>query len=131
MDSNDPKKEQELKDRLFEAGSKPGSEEEVRKRFLDYFKKNKRAIGFGQQIEKIYDLLTSGTLNNRDKAIIIGALLYFINPFDLIPDITPLLGFIDDMGVIGLVYRYLTNRSEDLTSEKDVKPTSGNDDKKE
>jgi uncharacterized membrane protein YkvA (DUF1232 family) len=127
----DPKKEKETKEKLFEEGSKPGAEEEVKKRFLDYFKKNKHAIGFGQQIEKIYDLLISGQLNNKDKAIIIGALLYFINPFDLIPDIVPFFGFMDDMTVIGLVYRYLTNRSFDLPEARDVTPTPGNDDKKE
>jgi uncharacterized membrane protein YkvA (DUF1232 family) len=118
MDSEDAKSnDKKVKDKLYEAGSKPGAEEKVRKHFFEYFKKNKHSIGFGQQIEKIYDLLTSGQLNTRDKAIIIGALLYFINPFDLLPDITPLLGFIDDMGMIGLVYRYLTNRSFEVTGE--------------
>jgi uncharacterized membrane protein YkvA (DUF1232 family) len=131
MDSQDPKKDEELKEKLFKAGSKPGSEEDVKKRFLDYFKKNKNSIGFGHQVEKIYDLLISGQLNTRDKAIIVGALLYFINPFDLIPDITPVLGFVDDMGVIGLVYRYLTNRSFELTNEKDVTPPPKKDDKKD
>lgn len=124
MSSKDSKKERKLREKLFEAGSKPGSEDEVKKRFLDYFKKNKRSIGFGQQIEKIYDLLISGQLNTRDKAIIIGALLYFINPFDLIPDMTPILGFLDDMTVIAFAYRYLTNRSfemkDETTEEKDV-----------
>lgn len=109
-------------------GSKPGSEEEVKKRFLDYFKKNKRAIGFGQQVEQIYDLLISGQLNTRDKAIIIGALLYFINPFDLIPDITPILGFLDDMSVIALAYRYLTNRSFELKdAEKNIESQEKDD----
>jgi uncharacterized membrane protein YkvA (DUF1232 family) len=125
MDSKD--KEQKLKDKLYEAGSKPGAEEKVRKRFLDYFKKNKHSIGFAQQVEKIYDLLSSGQLETRDKAIIVGALLYFINPFDLVPDITPLLGFLDDVSVIGLVYRYLSNRSFDVSGE----PPSKDDDKKD
>ena len=117
MDSEDLKNDKKVKEKLYEAGSTPGAEEKVRKHFIEYFKKNKSNIGFGQQVEKIYDLLTSGQLNTRDKAIIVGALLYFINPFDLLPDITPLLGFIDDMGVIGLVYRYLTNRSFEVTGE--------------
>lgn len=33
----------------------------------------------------------------------LGALVYFVNPFDLMPDVVPLLGFIDDAAVIGLV----------------------------
>jgi uncharacterized membrane protein YkvA (DUF1232 family) len=34
------------------------------------------------------------------KALILGALAYFIMPFDGIPDILPLIGFTDDAAVI-------------------------------
>jgi uncharacterized membrane protein YkvA (DUF1232 family) len=34
------------------------------------------------------------------KAVIIGALGYFISPIDLIPDVTPVVGFVDDLGVL-------------------------------
>lgn len=39
------------------------------------------------------------------KNVIIGALAYFVSPIDGIPDLTPFLGFTDDMGVLcfGLV----------------------------
>lgn len=39
------------------------------------------------------------------KNIIIGSLAYLLSPFDAIPDLTPLLGFTDDIGVLsfGLV----------------------------
>jgi uncharacterized membrane protein YkvA (DUF1232 family) len=39
------------------------------------------------------------------KRIIIGALAYLLAPIDLIPDLSPLLGFTDDLGVLmmGLV----------------------------
>lgn len=94
-------------------GSKPGAEEKVRKKFLEYFHKVENQITFGKQIEKIYDLLVSGKISNRDKAIVLGALLYFINPIDLIPDITFPIGFLDDMGIIALVYRYLSHRADE------------------
>ena len=35
------------------------------------------------------------------KTAIYGALAYFILPLDTIPDITPVLGFTDDLGVLG------------------------------
>ena len=34
------------------------------------------------------------------KAVIYGALGYFISPIDAIPDITPLIGYTDDLGVL-------------------------------
>ena len=39
------------------------------------------------------------------KNIILGSLAYLLSPFDAIPDLTPLIGFTDDIGVLsfGLV----------------------------
>ena len=39
------------------------------------------------------------------KRIIIGVLGYFISPFDMLPDLTPIVGYTDDLGVLsfGLV----------------------------
>ena len=39
------------------------------------------------------------------KKVIIGALAYFVSPIDGIPDLSPFLGFTDDMGILsyGLV----------------------------
>lgn len=40
----------------------------------------------------------------RAKAIIVGALGYFVMPLDLIPDLTPVVGFTDDLGVLASAY---------------------------
>ena len=37
--------------------------------------------------------------------MVIGALIYFVNPFDLIPDSIPILGLVDDSAVITFVAR--------------------------
>lgn len=39
------------------------------------------------------------------KRVVIGALGYFISPIDVIPDLTPFLGYTDDIGILsfGLV----------------------------
>ncbi len=34
------------------------------------------------------------------KSIILGALGYFISPIDFLPDLTPVLGYTDDLGVL-------------------------------
>ena len=36
-------------------------------------------------------------------ALAIGALLYFLSPVDLIPDVIPVVGYVDDAAVIGFV----------------------------
>jgi len=48
------------------------------------------------------------------KAVIIGALGYFIVPFDVVADIVPLLGLVDDLAVLLVAYRYI---EEYITSE--------------
>jgi uncharacterized membrane protein YkvA (DUF1232 family) len=35
---------------------------------------------------------------------IIGALIYFLSPIDLIPDFIPVIGYVDDIFVLGLVF---------------------------
>ncbi|MBI3556866.1 MAG: DUF1232 domain-containing protein [Deltaproteobacteria bacterium] len=44
---------------------------------------------------------SSGTL--KTKALCVGALLYLINPFDLIPDALGPIGYLDDFAVITMV----------------------------
>jgi len=43
--------------------------------------------------------------------VIIAALKYLVDPFDLIPDKTPFLGFVDDANVVELVKIKLDGRS--------------------
>jgi uncharacterized membrane protein YkvA (DUF1232 family) len=42
-------------------------------------------------------------VSNDDLTLIVAALNYLVDPFDLIPDMTPLLGFVDDATVVGFV----------------------------
>ncbi len=50
----------------------------------------------------------------KDKAIVFGALGYFILPFDAIPDALPGLGFTDDLGVIVAAYKAI---AKNITEE--------------
>jgi uncharacterized membrane protein YkvA (DUF1232 family) len=50
---------------------------------------------------------------------ILAALIYFINPIDLIPDMLPITGFSDDLGVLLWVYNSLSSEIDKfLTWEK-------------
>jgi uncharacterized membrane protein YkvA (DUF1232 family) len=48
----------------------------------------------------LYYVLIDEHTSLKDKAVIIGALGYFILPLDLVPDIIPGLGFTDDIAAI-------------------------------
>lgn len=52
----------------------------------------------------LYYVLQSPDVSGRNKALIIGALGYFILPIDLIPDVIPVLGFTDDVTALTLAY---------------------------
>jgi uncharacterized membrane protein YkvA (DUF1232 family) len=47
------------------------------------------------------------------KSIVVAAILYFITPIDAVPDIAPLIGFLDDFGVIAWTMRFLGGEIKD------------------
>ena len=49
----------------------------------------------------LYNLLLSDMSSIADKAVIIGALGYFICPLDIVPDLMIGTGFLDDAAVLG------------------------------
>jgi uncharacterized membrane protein YkvA (DUF1232 family) len=42
-------------------------------------------------------------VSNDDLTLIVAALNYLVDPFDLIPDMTPVIGYVDDAIVVGFV----------------------------
>ena len=53
----------------------------------------------------LYYALLDGDVPLKDKAIVVGALGYFILPFDFIPDMLGPLGYTDDMGALVLALK--------------------------
>ena len=66
----------------------------------------------------LYYALDSPTISVMDKAIIYGALGYFITPIDIIPDVLPLIGLSDDIAVLAWAFSRVKNNVSDLTREK-------------
>lgn len=52
------------------------------------------------------------------KAGFAGVLLYFLNPFDLIPDIAPVIGYLDDAGVMAAAWTYLSGHVTEAHREQ-------------
>ncbi len=99
------------------------------KTFIRFFSENNFWQKLNKGIKKIgmktayMALLLYYAYRRRDtplwaKNIVLGTLGYFISPIDLIPDLTPLLGYTDDAGVLafGLVV-ISTYINEDVKSK--------------
>ena len=66
----------------------------------------------------LYYALESPTISTMDKAIIYGALGYFICPIDVVPDILPFIGLADDIAVLAWAFSRVKHNVTDLTREK-------------
>lgn len=51
-------------------------------------------------------------ISTKSIVILIGAILYFLNPFDAIPDTIPVLGYVDDVAVVGWIVKTLKDEIE-------------------
>ncbi len=89
-------------------------EEEVQKK-IDYVDENLweklehsgKRISFAKDILALYNYMKDPLVRWYRKAIVVAALIYFIVPIDTIPDITPFFGYLDDIGVITALLKYL------------------------
>lgn len=52
------------------------------------------------------------------KTVIIGALGYFISPLDAIPDLTPMVGYTDDIGVLAMAVASVATHITDEVKAK-------------
>ena len=66
----------------------------------------------------LYYILQDGKINMKNKAYIIGALGYFILPFDIIPDFIAGIGYTDDLAVIFILLKQLQDCNTPEIQEK-------------
>jgi len=77
----------------------------VRDNLLDKARRTLGRVGFVENAVAAYYCAIDSKTPTHVKAIIIGALGYFIMPIDVVPDIIALLGFTDDATVFYLAWR--------------------------
>ncbi|MBZ0198768.1 MAG: DUF1232 domain-containing protein [Ignavibacteriaceae bacterium] len=66
-----------------------------------------KKISFAKDIMALFNYMRDDNVSWHRKAIIVASLVYFISPIDAIPDIAPLIGYLDDLGVITALLKYL------------------------
>lgn len=88
----------------------------------------KLGIESTRKILQLYYALYSDNCTAKHKTAILGALAYFISPLDAIPDLMPVLGFTDDMGVIVAALSFISLCIDDdviAKTEKKLKELFG------
>lgn len=79
----------------------------IEENFWEKVEKVGKKLSFTKDIKALYNYFTDRRIPWYRKSIVIGALVYFIVPFDTIPDLAPLIGYLDDLGVITAVIKYM------------------------
>jgi uncharacterized membrane protein YkvA (DUF1232 family) len=81
----------------------------VRKRFWVKFKRVMGQLPFAEDLLAAYYCAFDKQTPRHVQATLLGALAYFILPFDFIPDMLPVLGFTDDAAVLATAIRLVAN----------------------
>ena len=69
--------------------------------------KAKRRISFGKDVMALVRFMRDPGVVWYKKAVVVAGLIYFISPIDVIPDFIPVIGYLDDLGVILAVIKFL------------------------
>jgi uncharacterized membrane protein YkvA (DUF1232 family) len=69
---------------------------------------------FVRHCRQLLKAIFSRKVSKRKKAVAVGALLYFLNPIDLIPDNIPVIGYLDDLAVLTLAVNVLAENDKNL-----------------
>jgi len=106
----------ELKELDFGGKTENKIQEDIR--FVDdnlwtKLEKTGKKVSFAKDILALYRYMKDPFVKWYRKAIVAAALVYFIVPIDTIPDIAPLFGYLDDLGVIAAVLKYLGSELKD------------------
>ena len=103
----------------FSAGFEPADRlaedrESVRKRFWIKLKKVAAQLPFAEDLLAAYYCAFDKQTPRHVQVALLGAIAYFILPFDFIPDMMPVLGFTDDAAVLATAIRLVaTHITED------------------
>jgi uncharacterized membrane protein YkvA (DUF1232 family) len=93
--------------------SEPGSDEakaardeaRVRRDFWPKLRRTAARLPFAEDLVAAYYCAFDRRTPRRVQMILLGALAYFVLPFDFVPDMLPILGFTDDAAVLATALR--------------------------
>src|SRR5689334_25189812 len=94
----------------FSAGFEPADRlaedrDSVRKRFWIKLKQVAARLPFAEDLLAAYYCAFDKQTPRHVQAALLGAIAYFVLPFDFIPDMMPVLGFTDDAAILATAIR--------------------------
>jgi uncharacterized membrane protein YkvA (DUF1232 family) len=106
-----------------------GDSASVRKNFWRKARRVAANIPFAEDLLAAYYCAFDRETPRHVQAVLVGALAYFILPFDVMPDMLPILGFTDDAavlaGAIKLVASHITPAHRDAAKRALARGLSG------
>ena len=84
-------------------------EETVRRGFWRKLRRYAARLPFAEDLLAAYYCAFDRDTPMQVKAALLGALAYFVLPFDVIPDMLPILGFADDAAVLATALRLVAS----------------------
>jgi uncharacterized membrane protein YkvA (DUF1232 family) len=83
--------------------------ESVRRRFWSKLKRVAARLPFAEDLLAAYYCAFDKETPRHVQAALLGAVAYFILPFDFVPDMLPVLGFTDDAAVLATALRMVAS----------------------
>ena len=87
--------------------------EGVRKQFWRKLKRLAEKLPFMEDLLAAYYCAFDRQTPRHVQAALLGALAYFILPFDFVPDVLPILGFGDDAAILATALRMVATHIND------------------
>jgi|SRR5512143_3976646 uncharacterized membrane protein YkvA (DUF1232 family) len=88
--------------------------ESVRRRFWRKLKRVAAQLPFAEDLLAAYYCAFDRETPRHVQGALLGAIAYFILPFDFVPDMLPMLGFTDDAAILATAIRLVASH---ITSE--------------
>ncbi len=83
--------------------------ESVRRRFWIKLKRVAAKLPFAEDLLAAYYCAFDKETPRHVQAALLGAIAYFVLPFDFVPDVMPVLGFTDDAAILATAIRMVAS----------------------
>ncbi|PYE32982.1 uncharacterized membrane protein YkvA (DUF1232 family) [Rhizobium sp. PP-F2F-G38] len=92
--------------------------QKVRRRFWPTLKRAVRQVPFSRDLVAAYYCAMDPATPLRTRGILLGALAYFVMPFDVLPDVLAVIGFSDDIAVLTAAFAAISGQIKENHYDK-------------